>query len=73
MTMLSLTANIKVLIKRVSDWLQALKTTVKGKIYQIVSHVLPDDLPEDEMPDPLSLYTECPGQVARSPIRHIPN
>ena len=43
-------AYVKQLIKRVSDWMRSVKQTTKGKIYQLVSHVVPEDTPEDQFP-----------------------
>ena len=43
-------AYVKQLIKRVSDWMRSVKQTTKGKIYQLVSHVIPEDTPEDQFP-----------------------
>ena len=43
-------AYVKQLIKRASAWIQSVKKTTKGKIYQLVSHVIPEDTPEDQQP-----------------------
>lgn len=43
-------AYVKRLIKKVADWLKAIKTTRKGKLYEITSHVIPPDTPEENMP-----------------------
>lgn len=41
---------IKQLIKRVKKWMQSLKQTARGKIYQLISHVVPEDTPEGLLP-----------------------
>lgn len=41
---------VKRLIKKVADWLKAIKVTRKGKLYEITSHVVPPDTPEEDMP-----------------------
>lgn len=43
-------AYVKQLIKRVAKWMKSLKKTTKGKIYQLVSHVVPEGTPEDQLP-----------------------
>ena len=43
-------AYVKRLIKKVADWLKSVKTTRRGKMYEITSHAIPPDTPEEDMP-----------------------